>query len=108
MSWIPNGKEIAGVLALDGPSRYKHWIKKVADEEHLWGLWLNGWAVMADENGHELVPVWPHSKYAALCAKNAWAGYQPKSIPLDAWLDRWTPGAERDGWLVAVFPTPDG
>jgi len=35
-----------------------------------------------------------------------WAGRTPRAIDLDEWLDKWMPGMERDGFRVAVFPTP--
>ena len=107
MSWTPNENEIQAVLSLEASKRYEHWIKKVADQEEVWSLWHEGgWALAGDDLGRQLVPVWPHSRYAALCAEGAWAGYQPKAITLDAWLDRWIPGIERDQRIVAVFPTP--
>src|SRR5881628_2624617 len=102
MSWTPNQKEIEAVLALEGPKRYAYWIKKVADQEELWSLWHeNGWCLAADAAGNQLVPVWPHSKYAELCAEGPWTGYAPKSIPVDTWLSSWIPGMERDRRLVA-------
>ncbi len=107
MSWTPNEKEIEAVLELEGPKRYAHWIKKVADQQEVWSLWHEcGWALAGDDAGHELVPVWPHSKYAILSAVGVWADYEAKSIPLEAWLTRWIEGIERDHRLVAVFPTP--
>ena len=107
MNWLPNESEIKSVLLLKAPQRYVHWIKKVADEQQLWSLWQEGgWALAGDTTGRQLVPVWPHSKYAELCAEGPWAGYQPRSIALDAWLNRWIPGMEEDQRLVAVFPTP--
>lgn len=105
MSWTPSEKEIAAVLSLEASKRYDHWVKRVVDQQAIWSLWHEGgWALAGDDEGHELVPVWPHSKYAALCAEGAWAGHQPKLIALDVWLERWIPGIERDRRLVAVFP----
>jgi len=106
MSWTPNETEIEAVLSLDAPKRYEHWIKRVADQEVVWSLWQErGWALASNGAGRQLVPVWPHSKYAALCAVGVWVDCQPKAITLDVWLARWIPGMERDQQLVAVFPT---
>jgi len=108
MAWTPTDKEVAAVLQLDGTKRYSYLVKKIADEQIVWGLWQEGgWALASDDQGHELVPVWPHARFAALCTRDAWAGYVPKQIELEIWLDRWLPGMERDGRNVAVFPTPD-
>ncbi|MFQ6048379.1 MAG: DUF2750 domain-containing protein [Phycisphaerae bacterium] len=46
----------------------------------------------SDDAGRKLVPVWPHEKFAVVCANGIWAGYQAKAIDLDAWLERWIPG----------------
>ena len=107
MAWVPSEKELVAVLELDDAKRYSYCIKKFADERILWGLWKeNGWAVFGDDLGREVVPVWPHARYAALCAIDELAGYTPKQIPLDPWLERWLPGMEKDGRLAAVFATP--
>jgi hypothetical protein len=107
MSWTPNEKEILTVVSLEAAKRYEQWIKKVVDEEIVWSLWKEGgWALAEDNARRQLVPVWPHSKYAALGAEGFWAGYKPKSITLDEWVDSWIPGIERDERFVAVFPTP--
>ncbi len=108
MTWTPSDKEIEAVLRLPGPKRYSHFIKRVADMERLWGLWDEGWAMTADDQGRQLLPVWPHERYAALWAVGEWAAYVPKPIELKEWLERWIPGLEKDRILVAVFPTPDG
>src|SRR5262245_30441175 len=106
MGWTPSDKEIEAVSALAGPKRYDYWIKKVADQKEIWSLWEDrGWALTGDSTRREMVPVWPHARYAALCATGAWSGYQPRVIPSDVWLERWIPGMERDNRLIAVFPT---
>jgi hypothetical protein len=105
MTWIPNSKEIEAVLKLNSQERYIYWIKKVVDQNMIWSLWhIDGWALGEDDFKHFLIPVWPHPSYAILCAKNEWQEYQPKSIPLNTWMDKWIPGIEKDQRLVAVFP----
>jgi hypothetical protein len=54
-----------------------------------------------------LVPIWPHERFAKACATVAWQNYEPRSIDLDAWIERWIPGMTTDGKAVAVFPTPN-
>lgn len=107
MTWIPTAKEIEAVLALPGPVRYAHFIKRVADTQRIWSLEHDGWALLGDDKGQECIPVWPHAKYAELCANGIWAGFQPQSIDIDAWLNKWIPGIEKDRRLIAVFPTPE-
>lgn len=106
MNWTPTEKEIQSLIALPAAKRYEYWIKKVADQQKVWSLWRDGWSLASDNEGREFVPVWPHPKYAELCATDQWTGYVPKVIDLEAWLERWILGIEKDNRWVAVFPTP--
>jgi len=109
MSWHPSEKEIEAVLLLDGSARYQHFIKKVADTQETWGLWeSDGWASMGDTTDQVLIPLWPHSSYAVLCATGSWNGYTPKAVSLDDLLEKWLVGMKRDKGRLAVFPTPSG
>lgn len=104
-----NDHQFAAVSASSGPDRYGHLVEHVADAGEVWSLrGPDGWALLADDDGRELVPVWPHPRYAVACAVGTLAGTEPASIPLDRWLEGWTPGIAKDGRLVAVFPTPAG
>jgi len=106
MAWTIKEKEIESVLRLDGAHRYLYCVKKIADEQRLYSLKSNaGWALAANDDGDELVPIWPHEAFASLCADGAWQDYSPQAIGIDEWLARWIPGIERDGRLIAVFPT---
>jgi hypothetical protein len=107
MSWQPNEKEMKAVLSLPGAERYRYWIKHVCDEQTIWSLSKEtGWALASDDQGRELVPVWPHPLFAEQCASGSWKGFHAKSVSMDIWLDRWIVGMKRDHRLVAVFPTP--
>ncbi|MES2442999.1 MAG: DUF2750 domain-containing protein [Pseudomonadota bacterium] len=107
MVWEPSEREIAAVLKLDAAARYDHFIKKVADTETLWGLWRDGWALSADDEAGELLPVWPHRRYASLCATDEWTEFEARAIELDRWMGRWLPGLAAERKRVAVFPTPE-
>lgn len=48
------------------------------------------------------MPFWSERAYAARCAKEEWADYEPAQIRLDAFLGAWLPGMERDGHLVGT------
>jgi Protein of unknown function (DUF2750) len=96
------------VLALPGPDRYEHLIKRIADEEEVWSLrGPDGWVLATDE-GRDLVPIWPHPRYAEACAVGEWAGTTPTAISLEEWAADWLSDMEEDGRGVSVFPTPDG
>jgi hypothetical protein len=106
MSWYPSDKEIKTVSAISPERRYEHFIKKVADNQEVWSLKnADGW-VLASQDDIEVIPVWPHARYAEVSAEDAWANTEAAVITLDEWLDKWLPGIRRDGRLLAVFPTP--
>ena len=83
-------------------------MKRVADWQEIWSLAnVEGWVLYGDKSGQELVPVWPHPRFAEACAQGEWSDCEPRLIELDEWLDQWTPGMIEDKRLVVVFPTPD-
>jgi hypothetical protein len=83
-------REFEAVLSLDGPARYDHLIRRIADGEEIYGLRdADGWMLAADDTGRECMPVWPHPRYAAACAQDSWAAAVPTAIPIDDWLDTW-------------------
>ena len=108
MTWNLNGKEFERVLQLPAQKRYEYFIKKVADWREMWSLWDDGWVLMGDKNGDEMVPVWPHPLFAGTLAVGDWLGYSPRRIALEEWLTRWTDGMEQDRRAVAVFPVLEG
>ncbi len=99
-------KQINAVIALDGPQRYRHFIKQVADRDEVWGLYKEGWALAATSEGEQVFPVWPAEEYAALSARDDWAGYEPSSITLEDFMEELLPMLERDGVLPGIFYTP--
>jgi uncharacterized protein DUF2750 len=107
MIWDVNDEGFKSVLALPADRRYVYFVKRVADWEHIWSLAAtDGWVLASDDQGRELVPVWPHPRFAIACETREWAGSEPRSIELADWMQKWIPGMLRDGRLVAVFPTP--
>jgi hypothetical protein len=96
------------ILGLDGPSRFQHFIKRVADDQIAWGLWQDGWALMADDNGTQVFPLWPAREYADLYRTGEWAAYEAREISLDDLLDDLLPRFAVQGVLPGVFPTPAG
>lgn len=101
-------KEIEAILRLDGPTRFKHFVKRVVDEERAWGLWKDGWALMTNDDGGQVFPLWPAREYAELCRSDDWRSYEPREITLLELLDDLVPKLEQKGVLPGVFPTPEG
>src|SRR4051812_41763518 len=101
-------KEFAALIEMPAQQRYGVFVRRVADWQEVWGLrTAAGWVLVADENGAELVPVWPHKRFADACADPAKQEYAA-AIPLNDWLNKWLPGMNADGRRVAVFPIPSG
>jgi hypothetical protein len=108
MPIVVDDKEFAAVSALPPAERYAHFVKRVADTEEIWSLrGHEGW-VLAGDGERELVPVWPHARYAAACATGVWSGAEPSTIALEEWLEAWSRGIARDGRGISVFPLPAG
>lgn len=101
-----NPKQLSAIIALSGSERYAHFIKRVADSQEVWGLYDQGWALAADDNGIPVFPLWPASEYAQLCAENEWTGYAPKSFDVDELMGELLPKLKQDGVLPGIFFTP--
>lgn len=102
-----DAKEFEAVLKLPGSKRYEYFIKKVADSEELWGLYNDGWAMVADDNGKEMIPFWPKKEFAEACCSNDWKDYTPEPIDLNEFIDCWLVDMGNSGLLAAVFYTKD-
>lgn len=101
-----NPKQLAAVSALPGPERYKHFVKVVADWQQIWGLYQEGWALAASDDGATVFPMWPAKEYAEICAEKEWAGFQPRAFSLDDLLYELLPKFKRDNVLPGIFFTP--
>jgi hypothetical protein len=74
----------------------------------LWGLHgTGGWVDAADDEDVPHLPVWPHPRFAEVCASGPWAAEAPGAIDIDEWVEAWLPNLERDRMRVAVFQTPE-
>lgn len=96
------------ISELPGKQRYEHFVKVVADTQHVWGLYQDGWALIADDDGATAFAVWPAEEYAIACAENEWAGYSPRVIQLDEFVGVLLPKLELDGLRPSVFMTREG
>ena len=99
-------KQMAAVLALPGAKRFEHIIKVVADRQVVWGLYRDGWALAAADDGETVFPLWPAEEYAEVCAESEWRGYEPRSIVLSDFLEVLLPKLHNDGVLPGIFFTP--
>jgi hypothetical protein len=99
-------RSVVSLLSADG--RYDYFVEKVIAGGEVWSLQSDdGWVVMISPEDEECLPVWPHEAFAHEWATGEWADCRPAAISLDTWLTRWTPGMEKDGTLLVVFPDSD-
>lgn len=104
MNYRVSPKEIEQVSAFDGPARYNHFIKRVADWQQVWGLHADdGWASASSE-GIEAFPLWPHPDYAKLQAQGQWQDSVPEPIDLEPFLSEWLPRMQASSVQLAIFP----
>lgn len=109
MTYDLKEQHIRNALNLKAPERYSYFVKRVADWEEAWGLRAeSGWETVDDDDGVSYLPLWPHEKFAQLCANGLWEGSRPERISVTELLDGWLPDLLATGRRVAVFPLPDG
>lgn len=46
-----NSKQISSILQETGAKRYKYFMRVVADQGKVWGLYDDGWALASDHKG---------------------------------------------------------
>ena len=100
-------RRIDGLLRLDGPGRYEHLVKRAADTQRLFGLWLGGWALYGDAEGRECFPVWPDPEFAELLASDDWNEFKPRDILLADVHASLLPALRERTTFIAAFPTPE-
>ncbi len=98
--------KFANVVGMKAKDRLDYFVRKVADFQQVWGLFKQGWAIAADDEGRLGLPVWPESDFADACATGTWTDYVPTAIPLGDFLEKVRPRLESDNMSVIVFPTP--
>lgn len=109
MTWELTDEERRLALALPPKERYSYFVQVVADEEEAWGLRNDeGWVLGSDPERGDILPLWPHSAFAAACARGTWDDAKPAEIPLDELIEDLLPLLQEDRITVAAFPTPEG
>ncbi|TYP73266.1 DUF2750 domain-containing protein [Paenibacillus methanolicus] len=98
-----NQKEFEAVIRLPANIRYEYFVKKVVDFEEIWGLYDDGWAMTSDDNGNLLLPFWPKKEFAEYCASEEWSNYNAHRISLEAFINDWLPGMQKDRHKPSIF-----
>lgn len=96
-------KEYQALLKCSGEKRYKYFIKKVVDYEEVWGLYDDGWAMTASDDGEMMIPLWPKKEFAEACALDEWKNYRAEKIELEEFIEQWIPTMKEEGYLPSIF-----
>lgn len=103
-----NPERIQAVLQLPATRRYAYFLRRAVEAGEVWGLDADGWALAVDEEGGDVLPLWPAAEFATLCAKRLWEGFEAKRLPLDELMRVVLPQLEAEGLSLGVFFTPQG
>ncbi len=103
---ILNPKQIESIIKLPADKRYQHFIKRVVDQEELWGIYDSDWITIKKDDG-ELFPVWPNKEYAQVFLQKNFPSAFVKPIDLYEFIDTFLPELGERNIAVSVFPTPD-
>lgn len=96
--------EFHAISGSSADERYDYFVDAVIQWQQVWTLSSDKGTVLMSSEGEDCLPVWPHSDFASQWATGDWSDCSPMSIDLPAWLERWLPGLEEDGLVIAVFP----
>lgn len=94
-------------LAVASKERHERFVQRVAASREVWGLKsADGWACTASTadstRDKDVMPFWSDQAYAKQCSKGEWSHYEPASIPLGSFLERWLTGMATDGCIVGT------
>lgn len=103
-----SAERMQAVLRLPAARRYAYFLQRVVAAGEAWGLDSDGWALAVDDEGGDVLPLWPTEEFATLCATRLWEGYAPRSLPLEELLGVVLPQLEAEGLSLGVFFTPEG
>ena len=99
---------LQAILALPPSRRHAWFLQRVREAGEVWGLYMEGWALALDDDGRDVLPLWPTEHAARLCATRLWEGFEPRRIPLEELMERLLPELEDEGMPLGIFFTPDG
>lgn len=107
MSYTLSTEDFRDIAGRSADERYEYLLDTLMRDEKVWILSSDQGMVMMSSEGEQCLPVWPHPDFAEDWATGDWADCSPEPVDLRSWLDRWLPGMEADGVVLAVFPTTD-
>lgn len=102
-------RQIDEIYAKKPESRYRYFIKTIAEEEEVWGLADDeGWLMIEDlDDNTDVMPVFPKAEFVDIFRERAgFQEYKTEVLDLYEFVD-WLDDFALENIKVAVFPTPD-
>lgn len=96
------------ILELPPVRRHAWFLQRVRESGEVWGLYAEGWALALDDEGRDVLPLWPTADSARICATQLWEGFEPRRIPLTELVEQLLPELAEEGIPVGTFFTPQG
>lgn len=103
---VRRATEADALVGLDDDARRERFVGEVAGSGTIWGLYGETWARSSAAGEVEALPFWSGAADAARCIEGPWAGFVPRSIELEAFVEQWLAGMEEDGIVAVLLPTP--
>ncbi len=102
-----NQEDITKLFKKPGEKRYDYFIKKVVENEEVYGLAdEEGWALLGDDSDADILPLFPAPEFAEAFRQAAdFDEYKVETLDVSELMD-WLDDMEKDKLLVAVFPNP--
>lgn len=100
--------ELKAMQSANAAQRYEYFVKRVVDSASVYGLWCDGWAMVASDAGTPALPLWPATEFAQFFAVDEWAEHEPRAIGLDSLIDEVVPDAVARRLVFAIFPVDSG
>ncbi|WP_100658277.1 DUF2750 domain-containing protein [Alteromonas flava] len=97
-------EEFLRITRLTPEQRFDYFLEHLQKVPSLWGLFgKNGWVMVESEN--ELcLPIWPHHDFVVGWERDDFPECEPKSIPLDEFVNVWVDGLSNNNTLLLIFP----
>ena len=99
-----SAQQLDTLPTLPAQSRYDFLLKAIVENQTVWTLSSDQGVVLMSSDGDDCLPIWPAAEFAQQWASDDWSDCEPLAIDLDAWQQRWLPGMQQDGLVIAVFP----
>lgn len=99
-------KEVEIMKTKNNKERYVYFIKRVVDNESVWVLDDDGYALSSDDNGHDMLMLWPAREFATACTVDDWRSYQAKELSLEHLMNKLLPDLLSKNIKVGIFMVP--